>query len=155
MADTRLTRISFWRAAYLCLLAILFPNKLVEEEEADNEERKKFPQPPPPREHSVFAVRRAFGFSFLFVIASGGIGYVIGRFWSFLNGCASAFAILALQIAGAMLLLWGTLFIRGWEIQTLGGVTLTERVNKWIYRSLYCAGTAMIICSLALSPCLK
>jgi hypothetical protein len=42
------------------------------------------------------------------------------------------------------------LFVRGWDIQTLGGVTLTERVNRWIYRLLYCLGTAAIVTSLTL-----
>jgi hypothetical protein len=49
-----------------------------------------------------------------------------------------------------MLLLWGTLFVRGWDIQTIGGVTLVERVNHWIYRTLYCLGTAVFIFSLSL-----
>lgn len=45
------------------------------------------------------------------------------------------------------------LFIRGWEIQTHAGVTFTERVNQWIYRFLYCAGTTAIVCSLAWPQC--
>ena len=48
-------------------------------------------------------------------------------------------------------MLWGTLFVRGWEIQTYSGVTLVERVNRWLYRALYCSGTALIVASLPLS----
>ena len=52
-------------------------------------------------------------------------------------------------MTGAGLLLWGTLFVRGYDIQTYGGVTLTERVNQWVYRTMYCAGTALLVCSVA------
>lgn len=36
----------------------------------------------------------------------------------------------------------------------MGGVSLTERVNQWIYRTLYCIGTAILVGSLALPACL-
>lgn len=64
-------------------------------------------------------------------------------------GCSTPKLIAWLQIAGTCLLLWGTLFVRGWNIQTYGGVTLTERVNQWLYRTLYCVGTAVLVSSLA------
>lgn len=53
-----------------------------------------------------------------------------------------------LQIVGTGLLLWGTLFVRGWEIQTWNGKTIVEKVNRWIYRIMYCLGTGIIVCSL-------
>ena len=65
------------------------------------------------------------------------------------RGAAAALAG-GLQIFGATVLLGATLFVRGWDIQSWGGVTLTERVNRWIYRFLYCLGTAVIVASLAL-----
>ena len=43
----------------------------------------------------------------------------------------------------------GTLFVRGWEIQTWTGDSLIEHVNQRIYRSLYCIGTCVIVFSLA------
>ena len=155
MADTRLTEIRLCRKAYLCLLALFFPDELVKEEKEDNEKRKNFPQPPPPQEHSAFTIRRAFWSSFFLVITFGIIGYVIGYLWDLLTGCVNLFTITVLQIIGALVLLWGTLFVRGWEIQTIGGVELTERVNKWLFRSMYCFGTGIIVCSLALSSCPK
>jgi hypothetical protein len=57
----------------------------------------------------------------------------------------------SLQIAGALILLCGTLAVRGWDIQTHGGVTLTERVNQWLYRGAYCVGSALVIVALAWS----
>ncbi len=151
MADTRLTKVSFLRATYLCMLAIFRPSKLVKEEEKDNEERKNFSQPPPPPEQHAFVIRRAFCYSLLLIIASAAIGYILGQVIDKFFGSVPNIVITSFQITGAMFLLWGTLFVRGWEIQTIGGVTLSERSNKWIYRALYCIGTTVIICSLVLS----
>lgn len=69
--------------------------------------------------------------------------------------CVPDVAVNVLQVMGTSLLLWGTLFVRGWEIQTYSGVSFTERVNQWLYRFLYCIGTAALLCSLALTPCAK
>jgi len=151
MADTRLTKVSFTRATYLCLLAIFRPETLAKESEKDNEKRKKFSQPPPPPEQRAFVICRAFWYSLLLMIASASIGFIIGQVIDGLFGSMHTIVITSFQITGALLLLWGTLFVRGWEIQSYGGVTLAERVNKWIYRSLYCIGTTIIICSLVLS----
>jgi len=151
MADTRLTKVTFIRATYLCLLAIFRPEELVKKEEKDNEERKNFSQPPPPPEQRAFVIRRAFWTSLLLMVASVAIGYIVGQVIDKLLGSVPKIIITSFQMTGAMLLLWGTLFVRGWEIQSYGGVTLSERVNKWIYRALYCIGTTIIICSLGLS----
>jgi hypothetical protein len=153
MADTRLTKVGFVRATYLCLLAIFQPEKLVKEENKDNKEQKNFPQPPPPSERRAFVIRQAFWSSLLLIIASGAFGYIVGHVIDKWLGFVPKIVITSLQIIGAMLLLWGTLFVRGWEIQSFGGVTLFERVNKWIYRTLCCTGTIIIISSLALSSC--
>jgi hypothetical protein len=152
MADTRLTKVSFVRATYLCLLAIFRPGQLVKEEEKDNEERKNFLPPLASPEQRPFVINRAFWSSLLLMIASAAIGYIIGQVIDKLLGSLPKIVITLFQITGAMLLLWGTLFVRGWEIQSYCGVTLSERVNRWIYRALYCIGTTIIISSLVLSP---
>ena len=151
MADTRLTKISFWRAISLILIAVVAPNKFIKEQEKDDEERKNFPQPPPPREHIIMLVRRAFWFSLLLVITSSLFGYGTGIIANYFFGCVEKIIINIFQIIGALLLLWATLFVRGWDIQTYGGVTLAERVNRWIFRTLYCIGTALIVSSFALN----
>ena len=152
MADTRLTKISLYRKAYLCILAILLPEKFIKEEEADNIVRNNFPKPPPSKEHSIFVIRRAFWHSLFWISIFGFIGYVAGFLCNMFIGYVNIIIIRILQIFGALFLLWGTLFVRGWEIQTLSGVLLYERVNRWLYRFLYCVGTSVIIFSLALSP---
>ena len=153
MADTRPTPASPWRAFKLCLQVLFTPGEMQEEERRDGEYRKTMPAPPSTKNHRAFVVRRAFFSSFTLVLLSGAVGYVAGFAMGSLERCATSVTVSWLQIAGASLLLWGTLFIRGWEIQSYGGVTLTERVNQWIYRALYCIGTTVIVYSLAFPAC--
>jgi len=96
-------------------------------------------------------LRRAIWESLVWVLSSIAVGYVVGTFLGTVNGGATAALVRILQIFGATILLWATLFVRGWDIQTIGGVTLTERVNRWIYRLLYCLATAAIVASLVLA----
>jgi hypothetical protein len=93
-------------------------------------------------------VHEAFWLSLALVLGSGVVGAVAGATAGDVFGPVTPGTISALQVAGALLLLWGTLFVRGWQIQTYKGKTLIERVNQWIYRSLYCLGTAMLVASL-------
>lgn len=147
MADTRPTKLRFFYIMYLCLLAVIYPKQLIEEEKKDNESRNNFSERGGtlPR---AYLICRAFWYSFSLIILFGGIGALLG--FILYNTCnqPSPSVIIFLQAFGAGLLLWGTLFIRGWEIQSYCGVTLSERVNQWIYRALYCIGTFVIICSL-------
>jgi hypothetical protein len=99
-------------------------------------------------DNGAHIVHRAFWLSFLLVSISGLAGAVIGATAGDIFGVVSARFISVMQVLGALLLLWGTLFVRGWEIQTYKGTTLIERVNQWIYRSLYCSGTAVLVASL-------
>ena len=151
MADTRLTRIGPLRALQLCTFGAFSPQRLIEAERGDEEARKRFPQPPPSEEPRAFKVRRAVWASLLWVLCSIAAGYVGGRLLGTFSGQATGVLIQVLQVLGAMVLLWATLFVRGWDIQSFGGVALTERVNRWIYRLLYCFGTAAIVASLVLA----
>lgn len=149
MADTRPTPASFTRRIKLCLSGAFAPSKLEAEQALDAALERVGPPggvPPPVR------LFRAFWISLLSVVLSAGSGFCCGLVVRSL-GCVPSLLISVLQVLGAALLLWGTLFVRGWDIQTLGGVTLTERVNRWLYVVLYCAGTAIVAFSLALRPC--
>lgn len=152
MADTRPTKVTFVHAVYLCLLGIFQPAKLVEEETSDKRARNNFSAPIEP-EQNAFIIRRAFWTALLLVIGSGILGYFVGLLFGISFGCSTPKPIAALQIVGASMLLWGTVFVRGWQIQTLCGVTFCERVNQWIYRALYFVGTAVVVSSLSWSPC--
>jgi len=150
MADTRLTKIGPFRALLLCAFAAFCPTRLVEAECADEEVRKRLPQPPPPEEPRAFKVMRGLWASLAWVLGSITLGYLSGKALGTVSGPGPTRLVVTLQVFGATILLWATLFVRGWDIQSWGGVTLTERVNRWIYRLLYCLGTAAIVASLAL-----
>ena len=148
MADTRSTKLKLKKIVFLCFLAILNPKKIILEEEKDTEIKKSFPNPEEKESHRIYVVVKAFWISLIFIILSATVGAIAGTILKLTFSNPSAGIISFLQIIGACLLLWGTLFIRGWEIQTYCGVTLTERINQWIYRGLYFIGTSIIICSL-------
>jgi hypothetical protein len=150
MADTRLTKIGPFRALVLCAFAGFCPTRLVEAQHEDEEARKRLPQPPPPEEHKAFRLTRGLWTSLAWVLGSIALGYLSGKAFGRISGPGPTRLLATLQIVGATVLLWATLFVRGWDIQTIGGVTLTERVNRWIYRLLYCLGTAAIVASLVL-----
>ena len=152
MADTRPTPVTFRRALYLCLLGAFVPDRLTAEQDKDNEARKSFTDRPP-SEPAARVVRRAFWSSLALVLLASGAGYAVGWMLTVVVACTTSNVIMAVQVAGAALLLWGTLFVRGWQIQTYSGVTLVERVNRWLFVAMYCFGTALIVGSLALSPC--
>lgn len=152
MADTRPTRVSPLQAVRLCVLVLVAPQRLETAEQQDDALRKTMGPPPKPL-HRAFKVQRAFFTSLFLVFASGLAGFGAGTLMGNLGRCAPSSTVAWLQIVGASVLLWGTLFIRGWEIQSYGGVTLTERVNQWIYRTQYCIGTVLVVYSLAFPAC--
>jgi len=89
------------------------------------------------------AVRHAFLRSATLVAVSFLFGMAIANVVDY-----AGYALLAgwqqrLQALSAAILLWGTVFVRGWEIQTYGGVSLTERANRTLYLTLYVAGTVL------------
>jgi hypothetical protein len=132
-------------AVWSCLLAIFSPRRFLEFQERTT---KKLGVPAASENNSVFIVSHAFWFALVLVLVSGAVGAVAGLVCGLTLGVASARVITWLQLAGALLLLWGTLFVRGWQIQTYRGQTLIERVNQWIYRAFYCLGTATLVASL-------
>ena len=152
MADPRATPVTFANAVRLCLLLLFSQERFVEAERQDNEARNARTERPP-LPHAAVNVRNALSRSFLLVAASATAGVAAGWFMAGLKYCATPGNVAALQVVGASLLLWATLFVRGFEIQTNAGVTLTERVNQWLYRFLYCVGTALIVYSLAFQLC--
>lgn len=152
MADTRPTPIGWFRAAKISLLLLFAPSKFIEAEEQDIAERNGYVggnKPP----HRAYIVRRAFLTSMLLVVFSAAIGWGTARLAVAFGQCATTQTTIWLQVLGAGILLWGTLFVRGWEIQTFSGVVFTERVNQWLYRFLYCVGTAVVVFSLLFPQC--
>jgi hypothetical protein len=97
---------------------------------------------------SAHIVHRAFWVSLTLVVVSAVLGAVVGATAGDILGPVTSRHIAILQVIGALLLLWGTLFVRGWQIQTYEGTTVIERINQWIYRALYCVGTVVLVASL-------
>jgi hypothetical protein len=129
---------------WACLLAIFSPKRFLEFQEG----KKNLGIMAASDNNSVLVVSHAFWISLVLVLSSGLLGAVIGVVCGRLFGAASAQTISCFQVGGACLLLWGTLFVRGWQIQTYKGQTLIERVNQWLYRALYCLGTVILVASL-------
>ena len=146
MADTQPTPVRIKYAIYLCLLAIFAPRKLEIEDDKDRHIRKNFPGKSE-KQCRTDIIYRAFWLSLMLVAGSILCGFFLGILCR-LFAVLSPKATLWMQISGAACLLWGTLFVRGWEIQTFCGVTITERVNRWLYIFLYCTGTIIIVWAL-------
>ena len=146
------TKASAWRALRLSILAILSPNRFAEENERDNAVLNPTFEGARP-EPGAAVVFRAFWLSFLAVIGSMLSGLLLGRMSFGFFGCSSSSVLIALTAVGAGVLLWGTLFVRGWQVQTNKGVSLVERVNQWLYRALYCLGTATVVWSVTWPAC--
>jgi len=136
----------FRLAVWACALALFRPGRF---RAFETEMTEPLGIPAASNDDSILVVRRAFWVSLLLVLGSATFGALAGLAAGYAIGAASARAIAWMQIVGACLLLWGTLFVRGWELQTYKGVTLVERVNQWLYRGLYCLGTAVLVASVA------
>jgi hypothetical protein len=140
------TPVSFPKAVNLCLLALFRPAKFLELQQADNATLNASPSAP--EIETVRLVRAALLNSLVLVLAAGAFGALVGCLLRCSLGSATPQAVSLLQAIGALVLLWATLAVRGWDVLTFVGVSYTERVNSWIYRFVYCLGTSIIVCSL-------
>lgn len=152
MADTRPTRLSLFAAARLCALLLFAPDKFKKAEIEDQNRRNSYTDPAKQPDRADI-VRAAFFNSLGLVIGFSTLGYGAGKLMQNLGRCATPDTVSWLQVGGSALLLWGTLFIRGWEIQSFSGIQFAERVNQWLYRALYCVGTSVVVYSLSFPLC--
>ncbi|MCM2398842.1 hypothetical protein NBH19_22435 [Rhizobium sp. S95] len=143
MASTHPTPISFLMKARLIYLAVFRPADFAEEEKADSELQNK-QESGTPTDPPIFQIRRALVESLAWCIGAVFIGFIAGEICVILlrprTGLSAAFIIV-----GTTILLWATLASRGWSIQSFGGVTLSERLNQWIFRTLYAVGTIAVV----------
>ena len=84
----------------------------------------------------IWSWTKGFGLMLIPIV----LGIVTGRISLAWWGVAYSGATY-LQWAGIALLLWATLGIAGWEIQTAGGTSAPEVVNRLVYRIVHCLGT--------------
>lgn len=146
MSQKHPTPVAFALAVKLCVLAICHPSKFEALESDDNAVLDATTNAP--HIAHVLQIRNALKNSLLLVLAATVCGLFFGCILRYAYGPASTNTLAVLQGGGALVLLWATLAVRGWDILTNCAVTYSERVNQWIYRSLYCLGTSIIVCSL-------
>lgn len=142
MALKQPTTVSFFKGVFLCFLAIVSPASFDAVEQQDNKALEK--QPDAAERYRINAVRRALGGALLSGVSASLVGFILGWPVARIFGHADT-ALTVFAVAGAAVLLWATLAARGWEIATWGNATLTERVNRWIFRGLYWVGTVLLV----------
>jgi len=136
--------IPLWEKSKIIFYAIARPSSFVETEIRHNDEmnrillsRKVVSEP-----SKIYYVRsalfQAFWICLVSTLCGAGIGLAAAKT---MTNTAVATGII---VAGTAILLWATLAVQGWSIQSMKGQTLTERVNQWIFRTLYAVGTLFI-----------
>ena len=127
MGNPTPTKINFFQACCFCMLAIFCPKKLEVADEKDREKRANFPKTDI---SNAKMINYAFWNSLLLICIFSLIGGLAGYALKCTLGAPTQKMVSLLQITGAALLLWGTLFVKGFEIATYDTVSLTERVNQ-------------------------
>jgi len=142
----KLLKLGFFKKSWYVLLLIFNTQKFIEIEIKHDQELPDLNENfAPPR---AVILKNSLLLSLFIVLSAGILGFFISLGILFYNYELTRNGIVILQISSALFLLWGTLFLRGWEIQSYIGETLTERINQFIYRSLYFIGTVLIVLTL-------
>jgi|GEM_PF-2244280 len=96
-------------------------------------------------------LRSSLGWAWLLTVFAVACGLVVGCILQSRIGVASSRVVSLLQLVGASIILAATLALLGWEIQSMKGNTLPERVNQWLFRFQYWVGTFLFVLSVAWS----
>lgn len=138
-------KIPHHRKLKLLVLAVFQPSQFVAEEIKHNAEMNYLllKRGPVQSASNIGVLRTALLTSFVTCgVATIGGGF-FGIVAAFLFGSHAVLATVAI-ITGTAILLWATLAVQGWSIQSVKGETLTEPASQWIFRSLYAVGTGLI-----------
>jgi len=142
MALKEPTPISFLKAVSLCWKAMVSPAAF---DAIEKDDMKLLERQPDSIEHyRIDAVRKGLGEALIWCLSAAAIGCAAGWLAAKAVG-ASGVAVASLGVVGTAVLLWATLAIKGWDIATFSNNTLTERVNRWIFRGLYWIGTTLVV----------
>lgn len=140
------TRLSIYSKIRLICLAIFLPT-LFQQEEASDSLRLEGRQNA--NSDRVQMVRSSYLQSFIFVLSAVLVGWAIAFFVQFFCTQSKVW-VTSFAVIGTALLLWATVAVRGWEVASFSTVTFGERLNVWIFRSLYWVGTACLIAAIFL-----
>ncbi|MHA7968424.1 hypothetical protein [Rhizobium sp. CAU 1783] len=129
----------------LVLFAIFRPQRFVQAEILHNSQINEahLKRGPDQSQSRINAVRSALWNALQAFAISCTTGAALGALSSTILGKHIGIATTVI-VCGTGILLWATLALQGWSIQSFKGETLTERVNQWIFRTLYCFGTFLI-----------
>jgi hypothetical protein len=136
------TPLTFFQKARLVWLALFAPQAFISEEEADNA-KLNAGAASAHEESRLHAIRRGLCQSLIWGLVAMGAGFAIGSLLGASIGPQLEFAI-GIVVVGTTILMRATLALQGWSIQSFKGNTLSERLNQWIFRTLYLIGTALI-----------
>lgn len=146
--STRMTPVvslTVWDKCAILFYAIAWPARFVEAEVKHNEQMVIILSGRPHFEelskihHVRGALFQAFWICLTATLAGAGLGKALSAAAPNGTGVATIVAVV-----GTATLLWASLALQGWNIQSMKGQTLTERVNQWIFRTLYAVGTLLI-----------
>lgn len=134
--------VSLSRAAYICLMAAFSPQKFSQfEREFDSDLETR---PNAAVSERIEVVRRGYREAGIWMLSALACGILVGLFLRSIVGPVLLGAAIA-AIFGTVILLWTTLALQGWTVQSFSDTTLTERVNRWLFRFLYAVGTALLV----------
>ncbi len=120
----------------LCWLAVFDPARFTRIESAlGTPEPRKW-------DRRIDQVRSGLAAAFLSTVSAALVGGCVGL--GVLSILPAEVGMSVLGGLGALLLLWAIVGVRGWNIQSVKGNTLSEQVNRWLYLSLSWAGTMLL-----------
>lgn len=88
-------------------------------------------------------VRKAFLRAGVRVFCAALLGLALGWAMKGVFGALSPAMNSGIQMLGAALVLWATIWQLDADVQTMGGETLLERTHWWMFCSLYLLGTTL------------
>ena len=132
-------RISFWRRPALIGLTFLHPTQATREciSYVRSDTGGFYGK-------SIRQIRRGFaealGWVTVMFLLGGGIGHGLAEVYG-----KSERGAVVVGALGGLILLWATLAVQGWSIQSLDGDTPPEQINQWLYRGLSLCGTLLAV----------
>ena len=94
-------------------------------------------------------IRKALFGAFVYTVSAVVIAILSSLLLSAYFGKPTDLIVFAIQILAAAILLIATLALLGWEIQSIGGTTLPEQTNRWLFRAQYWLGTYLLVLSVS------
>lgn len=89
----------------------------------------------------TIALRHSLTKSALLVTISIALAIMLGQILKIFLGEIPSNAASVFQIGGAGILLWAAIWELGWNVRSVGGESLPERVHQWLFRLMSFIGT--------------